>query len=93
MSDGQLAVIGVGSVGSMALWQASKLGIAPVGFEAVAPAHPRSAVGGDTRLFRMTYRGEHNFYPVLQLAERLWRRAGGGVRARDPHPVRGPVDR
>jgi len=73
MSDGQLAVIGVGSVGSMALWQASKLGIAAVGFEAMAPAHPRSAVGGDTRLFRMTYRGEHNFYPVLQLAERLWR--------------------
>ena len=74
MSDGQLAVIGVGSVGSMALWQASKLGVDPVGFEAVSPAHPRSAVGGDSRLFRMTYRGEHNFYPVLQLAERLWRR-------------------
>src|SRR5688572_4923628 len=73
MSDGQLAVVGVGSVGSMALWQASKLGAAPVGFEAVSPAHPRSAVGGDSRLFRMTYRGEHNFYPVLQLAERLWR--------------------
>jgi sarcosine oxidase len=73
MSDGQLAVIGVGSVGSMALWQASKLGAAPVGFEAVSPAHPRSAVGGDSRLFRMTYRGEHNFYPVLRLAERLWR--------------------
>lgn len=73
MSDGQLAVVGVGSVGSMALWQASKLGISAVGFEAMAPAHPRSAVGGDTRLFRMTYRGEHNFYPVLQLAERLWR--------------------
>ena len=73
MSDGQLAIIGVGSVGSMALWQASKLGISAVGFEAMAPAHPRSAVGGDTRLFRMTYRGEHNLYPVLQLAERLWR--------------------
>src|SRR3990170_3956681 len=73
MSDGQLAVIGVGSVGSMALWQAAKLGVAAVGFEAKAPAHPRSAVGGDSRLFRMTYRGEHNYYPVLQLAERLWR--------------------
>jgi len=72
MSDGQLAVIGVGSVGSMALWQASKLSSSTVGFEAVSPAHPRSAVGGDTRLFRMTYRGEHNYYPVLQTAERLW---------------------
>jgi sarcosine oxidase len=72
MSDGPLAVIGVGSVGSMALWQASKLGVPAVGFEAVSPAHPRSAVGGDTRLFRTTFRGEHNLYPVLQLAERLW---------------------
>ena len=72
MSDGELAIVGVGSVGSMALWQASKLGIAAVGFEGVTPAHPRSAVGGDTRLFRMTYRGEQNLYPVLQLAERLW---------------------
>ncbi|WP_129784061.1 FAD-dependent oxidoreductase [Promicromonospora panici] len=73
MSDGPLAVVGVGSVGSMALWQASKLGVPAVGFEAVSPAHPRSAVGGDTRLFRMTYRGEHNLYPLLQLAERRWR--------------------
>jgi sarcosine oxidase len=73
VSDGQLAVVGVGSVGSIALWHASKLGLSPVGFEAVSPAHPRSAVGGDSRLFRMTYRGEHNFYPVLQLAEGLWR--------------------
>ncbi len=73
MSDGKLAVIGVGSVGSMALWHASKLGVPAVGFEAVSPAHPRSAVGGDSRLFRMTFRGEHNLYPVLELAERVWR--------------------
>src|SRR3990170_1672706 len=71
MSDGQLAVIGVGSVGSMALWQGGGGGGAPA--RPPGPAHPRSAVGGDSRLFRMTYRGEHNFYPVLQLAERLWR--------------------
>src|SRR3954463_2886854 len=73
MSDGQLAVVGVGSVGSMALWHASRLSSSVVGFEASSPAHPRSAVGGDTRLFRMTYRGEHDYYPVLRMAERLWR--------------------
>ena len=73
MSDGQLAVIGAGSVGSMALWRASQLSTSVVGFEASSPAHPRSAVGGDTRLFRMTYRGEKDYYPILQMAERLWR--------------------
>jgi sarcosine oxidase len=73
MSDGQLAVIGLGSVGSMALWQASQRSQGVVGFEAASPAHPRSAVGGDSRLFRMTYRGESNYYPILQAAQRLWR--------------------
>ncbi|HWU45630.1 MAG TPA: N-methyl-L-tryptophan oxidase [Humibacter sp.] len=73
MTDGQLAVIGVGSIGSMALWQASRLTDSVVGFEAESPAHTRSAVGGDTRLFRMTYRGENNYYPILQRARELWR--------------------
>ena len=73
MTDGALAVVGLGSVGSMALWQASQRSGDVVGFEASTPAHPRSAVGGDTRLFRMTYRGEGNYYPILQAAQRLWR--------------------
>jgi sarcosine oxidase len=74
VTDGQLAVVGVGSVGSMALWQAAQRVSSVVGFDAASPAHPRSAVGGDTRLFRMTYRGEQSYYPLLQLAERQWRR-------------------
>lgn len=74
MTDGQLAVVGVGSIGSMALWQAAQRVSSVVGFDAASPAHPRSAVGGDTRLFRMTYRGEQSYYPLLQLAQRQWRR-------------------
>ncbi|MEO7122359.1 MAG: N-methyl-L-tryptophan oxidase [Lacisediminihabitans sp.] len=73
MTDGQLAVVGIGSIGSMALWQASRLTDSVVGFESQSPAHARSAVGGDTRLFRMTYRGENNYYPILQRARDLWR--------------------
>ena len=52
MTDGKLAVIGLGGIGSMALWQASRLSDSVTGFEAASPAHGRSAVGGDTRLFR-----------------------------------------
>ena len=48
-----LAVIGLGSIGSMALWQASRLSDSVTGFEAASPAHGRSTVGGDTRLLRM----------------------------------------
>jgi sarcosine oxidase len=72
MTDGQLAVIGLGSIGSMALWQASRLSQDVVGFEAQSPAHARSAVGGDTRLFRMIYRGNPGYYPILERSRTLW---------------------
>ena len=46
MTDCKLAVVGLGSIGSMALWQASHLSDSVTGFEAASPAHGRSAVGG-----------------------------------------------
>jgi len=70
--DGKLAVIGLGSIGSMALWQASRLTESVVGFEAQSPGHARSAVGGDTRLFRMIYRGNPSYYPILERSRDLW---------------------
>ncbi|UZX04563.1 FAD-dependent oxidoreductase [Arthrobacter sp. CDRTa11] len=70
--DGKLAVIGLGSIGSMALWQASQLTDNVTGFEAHTPAHGRSAVGGDTRLFRMIYRGNRSLYPILERSRQLW---------------------
>ena len=75
MTDGELAVIGLGSAGSMALWQAAKLsgGGHAVGFEARTPAHGRSAVGGDSRLFRMTFREQHDLSPLLESSLRRWR--------------------
>ncbi|MET3370889.1 UNVERIFIED_CONTAM: sarcosine oxidase [Jeotgalibacillus campisalis] len=68
----KLAIIGLGSIGSMALWQASHLTDSVVGFEAYSPAHGRSAAGGDTRLFRMIYRGNPAYYPILERSRELW---------------------
>ncbi|MET7686955.1 N-methyl-L-tryptophan oxidase [Streptomyces sp. NPDC005483] len=70
--DAKLAVIGLGSIGSMALWQSSRLSDSVVGFEAATPAHGRSAVGGDTRLFRMVYLGKPEYYPVIERSRGLW---------------------
>jgi sarcosine oxidase len=72
VTDAHIAVVGTGSVGSMALWQASRHDTSVLGFEARTPAHPRSAVGGDSRLFRMTYRGTDPYYPILQRSRQLW---------------------
>jgi sarcosine oxidase len=71
MTDGKLAVIGLGTIGSMALWQASRLTDSVAGFEAQVPAHGRSAVGGDTRLFRMISLNP-GFDPILRRSQRLW---------------------
>lgn len=71
--DGRLAVIGLGSIGSMALWQASRLSDSVTGFEAATPGHARSAVGGDTRLFRMIYRGTPDYFPLLRRSRELWK--------------------
>jgi sarcosine oxidase len=73
VTDGELAVIGLGSAGSMALWQAAKLSGGVVGFEARTPGHGRSAVGGDSRLFRMTFREQHDLSPLLESSLDLWR--------------------
>ncbi|KND25755.1 sarcosine oxidase, partial [Streptomyces stelliscabiei] len=70
--DAKLAVIGLGSIGSMTLWQASRLSDSVVGFEASTPAHGRSAVGGDTRLFRMIYLGRPEYYPIIERSRGLW---------------------
>lgn len=72
MTDAEIGVIGLGSVGSMTMWQASKRSSSVLGFEAATPAHPRSAVGGDSRLFRMTYRGTNPYYPILVRSRQLW---------------------
>lgn len=76
MTDARVAIVGLGSAGGMALWQAARRfgGAAGdvVGFEAATPGHGRSAVGGDTRLFRMTYRDDVNYTPLLTAARRLW---------------------
>jgi sarcosine oxidase len=72
VTDASIGVIGLGSIGSMTMWQASKRSSSVLGFEAATPAHPRSAVGGDSRLFRMTYRGTHPYYPILVRSRELW---------------------
>jgi sarcosine oxidase len=56
----------------MALWQASRLSGSVMGFEAATPAHGRSAVGGDTRLFRMVYFGRPDYYPIMERSRSLW---------------------
>lgn len=67
--DGRVAIIGVGAMGSMALWRCALRSADVVGFEALHTAADRTAVGGDTRLFRRAYQEGASYESLLELSE------------------------
>ncbi|WP_269410174.1 N-methyl-L-tryptophan oxidase [Lentibacillus daqui] len=73
MMDADVAVIGVGAMGSMALWQLANRGVSVLGFEQFGIGNDRSAAGGESRLFRTAYMEGKQYVPLLQEARRLWR--------------------
>ncbi|MGQ1840252.1 N-methyl-L-tryptophan oxidase [Kocuria turfanensis] len=93
-----VAVVGTGTVGTMALWHLAKRGIPAVGFDAYAPGHDRGGYGGQTRIFRMAYREGAEYVPLLRRSLDLWRtlesetdsalltRTGGLTIAPEGHP-------
>lgn len=73
MTNKRVAVIGVGSIGSMTLWQLARRGINAVGFEQFGIAHDRSAAGGESRMFRTAYMEGPEYVPLLKKSRELWR--------------------
>lgn len=75
MTDQQaeVVVIGGGTMGSMITWRLSAQGHKVICIEADNVAHSRSAVAGDSRLFRRSYRGEIELDGILSIAEQQWK--------------------
>lgn len=69
-----VAVVGTGSMGSMALWQAASRGARVIGFEQFELGHDRGAGHGDSKIFRTAYAEGSEYVPLLQEALPLWRR-------------------
>lgn len=72
--DAEVGVIGVGTMGSMAMWQLAERGVSALGFEQFGTGHDRSAAGGESRLFRTAYMEGAEYVPLLKEARRQWRR-------------------
>lgn len=72
-----VAVIGVGGIGSAALMHLARRGLNVVGFEQfgtdAAPAHDRGASHGGTRVIRKAYGEGGAYVPLLERAYTLWR--------------------
>ncbi|MDJ1371993.1 N-methyl-L-tryptophan oxidase [Gulosibacter molinativorax] len=76
MSNPQLtvAVIGLGSVGSMAAWQLSKReNVRVIGLEQYGRVHSRGSYAGESRVFRTAYHEGGLYVPMLLESRNLWR--------------------
>ncbi len=68
-----VAVIGVGTMGSMALWQLSRRpGLRVLGIEQYGPAHTHGSFSGESRLYRAAAKEGRIYIPALLEARRLW---------------------
>ncbi|MDV3129523.1 N-methyl-L-tryptophan oxidase [Mycobacterium sp. 21AC1] len=75
--DAEVAVIGIGTIGSMTLWQLARAGVDVIGFEQFSIGHDKSAAGGESRIFRTAYVEGPQYIPFLQRSLELWRELEG----------------
>lgn len=68
-----IGVIGLGAMGSMALWQLARRGLDVVGFEQFPLGHANGGYSGETRMFRTAYSNGTQWVPALVAARALWR--------------------
>lgn len=69
----EVAVIGLGAVGSMALWRLAARGISVVGFERFGRAHSRGSSHGETRMNKIIGDQPAPYKPLARRADELWR--------------------
>ena len=65
-------ILGIGGVGSAALFHCARRGVRVLGIDRFAPPHDRGSSHGDTRLIRQTYFEHPDYVPLVQRAFNLW---------------------
>ncbi|MDL2402013.1 N-methyl-L-tryptophan oxidase [Rhizobium mayense] len=76
-----VAVIGLGAMGSAAISFLSARGVKAIGIDAHFPAHALSSSHGDSRLIRLGYFEDPSYVPLLQRAYENWRALEARLRA------------
>lgn len=66
-------VLGVGGVGSAALYHLASRGLRVAGLDRFTPPHPWGSSHGDTRVIRQAYFEHPDYTPLVQAAYPLWR--------------------
>nr|WP_255426275.1 N-methyl-L-tryptophan oxidase [Pseudonocardia sp. C8] len=70
--DAEVAVVGLGTTGSMSAWKLAEAGVTVLGFEQYGFGHDRGAAAGESRLFRAAYHEGPEYVPLLRRARELW---------------------
>jgi sarcosine oxidase len=73
MAAFDVAVIGLGAMGSAALRNLARRGARVVGIERFAPGHDRGSSHGETRIIRLGYFEHPSYVPLLRRTYELWR--------------------
>jgi sarcosine oxidase len=77
-----VAVIGLGAMGSAALSHLAARGIKAIGIDTYFPAHAMGSSHGDSRLIRLGYFEDPSYVPLLQRAYGNWRALEARLRAK-----------
>ena len=73
MSAVDVAVIGLGVMGSAALHHLAGRGLRVLGIDQFAPGHDRGSSHGETRIIRLGYFEHPSYVPLVRAAYPLWR--------------------
>src|SRR5215813_5480337 len=65
-------VVGLGAMGSAALYQLTRRGQRVLGLEAFGPGHRLGSSHGESRIIRLAYYEHPNYVPLLHRAYALW---------------------
>jgi sarcosine oxidase len=68
-----VAVIGLGAMGSAALYHLARRKVRAIGIERFSPGHERGSSHGSTRIIRLGYFEHPSYVPLVRRAYALWR--------------------
>lgn len=72
MSNYDVAVLGIGGMGSAALASCATAGLRTIGFDRFVPPHPFGSSHGQTRVIRLAYFEHPDYTPLLVTCYDLW---------------------
>jgi sarcosine oxidase len=87
MSEPRVAVIGLGIMGSAALCQLARRGVAAIGIEQFEIGHDRGSSHGATRIIRLAHFENPSYVPLMRRAYALWRELERLAGAQLLHPT------